>query len=772
MKKILAIILIYLINTIFIQANQLSEEFEDAIRNNEINKVKTLIKQGADVNQRNGDYYPIISASYGDNWEIVELLIKSGANVNIKDSDGNSALMAAVMKESVREDEDGNLINIEAYSKSLEILLKNGANPNITNKNGIPPLAYCEELPNAKLLLKYEANPNLHYMILYLLIYENNYEVAEYLLKNGAKILRDENNFPAALIASAYKENAFIDLILKQVDINSVDKYGNNILFYSAKSQSYPDYLMELIKLGANINHKNNEGETFIFESIRKYENSYGGFSAEMLKELLESGVDLTVKNKKGQNILDIAKKNETKELLNKYMINYNKFSKITADYSKNKNIKETISSFERENIMSVIKYKPKYFTDGQYIQLLNDYAYFLSETERYKEAIPILERVIILSRDRAVAYLNLGDCYYKEYKKSKKQSELDKVIENYRKYLSLLKKGAKIPERVKEMVNYKYQKHDDENHIAVNLGNHIFNLTSYYIDSYEKTNEIEKYTCQINKGSFSKLEKFYMTVKQIENPKVTSIESILGYINNKYKQYNSLSIYLNIVGDSKIKTLFIIRNEKITYYIVAYNDSCYLIESTNNILELMLFDTYNNYKADNKPSYEIENNIVRCGKEYTAKIEKISINSEESLEYKIMQGNRLEKYSSQISKSKEGYEVLVKDIKGNVLLNLSTKEYNIDEIISFKDVNMDGFIDIVFLSEPNGWIGYYELYTWNNDKKRFEKVNGAKLSHFEVFDGYIKNWEKGGLDKKVQIFNWEANSLVKLSEKEITTDK
>ena len=329
MKKILAIILIYIINTIFIQANQLSEEFEDAIRNNEINKVKTLIKQGADVNQRNEDYYPIISASYGDNWEIVELLIKSGANVNIKDSDGNSALMAAVMKESVREDEDGNLINIEAYSKSLEMLLKNGANPNITNKNGIPPLAYCEELPNAKLLLKYEANPNLHYMILYLLIYENNYEVAEYLLKNGAKILHDENNFPAALIASAYKENAFIDLILKQVDINSVDKYGNNILFYSAKSQSYPDYLMELIKLGANINHKNNEGETFIFESIRKYENSYGGFSAEMLKELLESGVDLTVKNKKGQNILDIAKKNETKELLNKYMINYNKFSKI-----------------------------------------------------------------------------------------------------------------------------------------------------------------------------------------------------------------------------------------------------------------------------------------------------------------------------------------------------------------------------------------------------------------------------------------------------------
>ena len=100
-----------------------------------------------------------------------------------------------------------------------------------------------------------------------------------------------------------------------------------------------------------------------------------------------------------------------------------------------------------------MLKHKPKYFTDGQYIQVLNDYAYFLSETERYKEGIPILERIIILAPNRDVAYLNLGDCYYKEYKKYNRESDKMKVIENYKEYLSLLKKDAKIPDRVKEMI-------------------------------------------------------------------------------------------------------------------------------------------------------------------------------------------------------------------------------------------------------------------------------------------------------------------------------
>ena len=68
-------------------------------------------------------------------------------------------------------------------------------------------------------------------------------------------------------------------------------------------------------------------------------------------------------------------------------------------------------------------------------------------------EAIAILERLINLSPDRAVAYLNLGDCYQKEYENNNKQIYKNKVIENYKQYVKLLKKEANIPKRVKEIL-------------------------------------------------------------------------------------------------------------------------------------------------------------------------------------------------------------------------------------------------------------------------------------------------------------------------------
>lgn len=106
--------------------------------------------------------------------------------------------------------------------------------------------------------------------------------------------------------------------------------------------------------------------------------------------------------------------------------------------------------------ISIILKEKPKLYTDSQYVLLLNNYAYYLSETDRYEEAIPILEKVIKLSPNRAVAYLNLGDCYDKLYQKSKNKKDNENSIKNYKKYISLLKKDAKIPDKLKRIIGIK----------------------------------------------------------------------------------------------------------------------------------------------------------------------------------------------------------------------------------------------------------------------------------------------------------------------------
>jgi len=102
---------------------------------------------------------------------------------------------------------------------------------------------------------------------------------------------------------------------------------------------------------------------------------------------------------------------------------------------------------------------RPSDMKGSIYVSVLNDYGFFLSETnDRYKDALPILEKVIELDPKRHVAYLNLGDVYAKSLKEtsdSTKQMELKQLVfKNYQEYARLVKeKGIKgeLPQRVRE---------------------------------------------------------------------------------------------------------------------------------------------------------------------------------------------------------------------------------------------------------------------------------------------------------------------------------
>ncbi|MBW5445638.1 hypothetical protein GE107_06115 [Cohnella sp. CFH 77786] len=86
----------------------------------------------------------------------------------------------------------------------------------------------------------------------------------------------------------------------------------------------------------------------------------------------------------------------------------------------------------------------------SEFIPMLNDYAFFLSETKRYKEAKPILLNVIKLSPSRAVAYLNAADTEWALGEKKAAQA-------HYKQYLKLLGKNAsKAPKRVQQRINAK----------------------------------------------------------------------------------------------------------------------------------------------------------------------------------------------------------------------------------------------------------------------------------------------------------------------------
>ncbi len=116
---------------------------EDGIFFN-MNKIKRLIEEGADVNAKddNGDL-PLHYAVRNDNRDLVELLIEEGADVNTKDKDGQSPLHWAKSEEIA------------------ELLIEEGADVNAKDDEGRSPLELAVERNNRDtvyLLLKHGIN--------------------------------------------------------------------------------------------------------------------------------------------------------------------------------------------------------------------------------------------------------------------------------------------------------------------------------------------------------------------------------------------------------------------------------------------------------------------------------------------------------------------------------------------------------------------------------------------------------------------------------------
>lgn len=95
----------------------------------------------------------------------------------------------------------------------------------------------------------------------------------------------------------------------------------------------------------------------------------------------------------------------------------------------------------------------PKSLSKNQYVSILNDYAFYQIECKRYDKAIEILNIVLEVDYQRAVAHYNLGECYlYKAEENSEnEENDLSLAKISFSNYAKLLKIGAKIPSKVKE---------------------------------------------------------------------------------------------------------------------------------------------------------------------------------------------------------------------------------------------------------------------------------------------------------------------------------
>jgi ankyrin repeat protein len=203
--------------------------------------------------------------------ERLETLINQNEEVNAKDDLGWTPLLYAVKEKRIR--------------MSSMLLSQGKADPNLPSVKGVLPVNLAAEnadLNMIHLLVKYGAQINKKdgnsRVALHLAVESGNEEMVEYLLKAGA-------------------------------DVNARDELGQTPLMCVWEEKRETTISEKLLKSGANINAVNNEGDTSLMYAIRQG-------NVERSRFLINQGADLSIRNVRGQNVLDYAKIGGLKEIL------------------------------------------------------------------------------------------------------------------------------------------------------------------------------------------------------------------------------------------------------------------------------------------------------------------------------------------------------------------------------------------------------------------------------------------------------------------------
>lgn len=286
MKKLILIICLLLAATI---TN--AQEIFDAIRANDLDKVKTLIEYDKAVVKLKSGYgdTPLHIAALVDNDEIAKLLIEHGADLDVQNGSFYSPLMRAGLKVT-------------------KVLFENGADINFVSRNGQTTALFRALMWKEK-------------------------EVAEFLLKCGAKIPEKGNlRFRINLINATKKGIIqYLDRCLKDgLDPLYSGESQSSLFHYAAESNS-TELLDKLFTLGVPFNRAN------IFGWTPLHNAAYYG-NRVTVEWFIKKGADLNARTTDGNSPYNLALEAKKTDVVNFLKAigsdqNPQQFPELSGDY-------------------------------------------------------------------------------------------------------------------------------------------------------------------------------------------------------------------------------------------------------------------------------------------------------------------------------------------------------------------------------------------------------------------------------------------------------
>jgi len=285
-----------------------------AVMQNNLSRVISLIKKGADVNYRGSMIFPPLHLALDKDRQAIALaLVQAGADINLKDAQGRAPLHHAAL---------------HSQENFVNMLLKLGADPNVQDDHGKTPLHLLGTARPSLIdaFVSYKASPNLRddEGNTPLHLFYDRPQMADRLLRNGADAnianakgvtpyqqMLDEaviEKLPAVLhgmlrydadvnacngmgetllhLAARMGNHDFFTGVLRKCNVGACDKKGNTVLHVLAETQNTL-FLTRVLDVAPELLHvENHRGRTPLGELAQIANNGHTGGKPDSLESM------------------------------------------------------------------------------------------------------------------------------------------------------------------------------------------------------------------------------------------------------------------------------------------------------------------------------------------------------------------------------------------------------------------------------------------------------------------------------------------------------